>query len=123
MWGRTARAMTRGVGVDHVVEVGGAGTLEQSLRAVRASGFVHLIGVLTGGAGTLDLTPVLMRNVRVDGVFVGHRTALEAMLRAFEHHRSRPVVDRVFDFDEAPAAFAHLESGAHFGKVCIRVGG
>jgi NADPH:quinone reductase-like Zn-dependent oxidoreductase len=122
-WGERARQLTGGVGVDHVVEVGGAGTLAQSLRAVRMGGRVSLIGVLSGGGGQINLAPVLMKNVRVQGIFVGSREMFEAMNRAVAEHRLRPVVDRVFDFGQAPEAFRHLESGTHFGKVCIRLAG
>lgn len=121
-WGKTAREMTGGRGVDHVIEVGGAGTLEQSIRAVRPGGTISLIGILTGGAGKVNLTPVLMQDIRIQGVIVGHRAGLEAFARAAELHTLRPAVDRVFAFEEAPAAFEHLASGAHFGKICIRVG-
>ncbi len=120
-WGDRARVLSGG-GVDHVVEVGGAGTLAQSLRAVRPGGRVSLIGVLSGGAGQVSLFPVLMKNIRVQGIFVGSREMFEAMNRAIALHQLRPVVDRVFPFDQAPGAFRHLESGAHFGKVVIRVG-
>jgi NADPH:quinone reductase-like Zn-dependent oxidoreductase len=120
-WGERARVLSGG-GVDHVVEVGGAGTLAQSLRAVRLGGRVSLIGVLSGGAGQISLFPVLMKNVRVQGIFVGSGEMFEAMNRAIAAHQLRPVVDRVFPFDRAPDAFGHLESGAHFGKVVVRVG-
>jgi NADPH:quinone reductase-like Zn-dependent oxidoreductase len=106
-----------------VVEVGGVGTLTQSLRAVRPGGTVSLIGVLAGKAADLDLTSVLMTQVRVQGVFTGHRAGFLAMARAIAQHRLRPRIDRVFAFDEARAALEHLASGAHQGKVCIRVGG
>ena len=121
-WDKAARALTGGVGVDHVVEVGGAGTFEKSLRAVRVGGTVSVIGVLSGGAATVPLTPVLMQNLRVQGIFVGHRQGFEALNRALTLHAVRPVVDRVFPFAEARAAFEYLKSGAHFGKVVIRVG-
>ena len=121
-WGKTIRQWTGGRGVDHVVEVGGAGTLSQSLRAVRPGGTVSLIGVLARGGGDVNLTPVLMNHVRVQGVFVGHRESFEAMNRAIAAHAYEPRVDRTFGFDEARAAFEHLASGQHVGKVCIRVG-
>jgi NADPH:quinone reductase-like Zn-dependent oxidoreductase len=121
-WGERARQFTGGAGVDHVVEVGGAGTLPQSLRAVRMGGRVSLIGVLAGGGGQLSLLPVLMKNVRIQGIYVGSREMFEAMNRAITEHGLRPVVDRTFRFEEAPEAFRHLESGKHFGKVCIAVG-
>jgi len=121
-WGKTARALTGGEGVDHVIEVGGVSTMAQSLRAVRPGGTVSLIGVLAGKVADLDLTSVLMTQVRVQGVFTGHREGFSAMTRAIAQHRLRPRIDRVFAFDEARAAFEYLASGAHQGKVCIRVG-
>jgi NADPH:quinone reductase-like Zn-dependent oxidoreductase len=119
-WGDRARELTGGRGVDHVVEVGGAGTLPQSLRAVRLGGHVSLIGVLTG-YGQFNPVPVLMKQVTVQGVFVGPRAAFEAMNRAVALHQLRPVVDRVFPFDQAAEALRYMESGAHFGKIVIRV--
>jgi len=120
-WDKAARALTGGVGVDHVVEVGGAGTLARSLRAVRTGGTVSVIGVLDGVANSVNVLPILMNNLRVQGTFVGHRQSFEALTRAFTQHDIHPVVDRVFPFAEAVAAFEHLQSGAHFGKVVIRV--
>lgn len=119
-WGDTVRGLT-GAGVDHVVEVGGAGTLPQSLRAVRAGGHISLIGVLAGG-GQVNPMPILMKNVRVQGIFVGSREMFEAMNRAIALHQLRPVVDRVFPFAEAREALRYLESGAHFGKITLRAG-
>ena len=118
-WGKTARALTGGVGVDHLVEVGGAGTLAQSLQAIRVGGQISLIGVLAGGASELSIVPVFMKNVRIQGLLVGSRQAFERMNRAIAQHELRPVVDRVFPFAEAREAFEHVRSGAHFGKVCI----
>lgn len=119
-WDKAARALTGGAGVDHVVEVGGAGTFERSLRCVRPGGVVSVIGVLSGAAGPVPLTFILMNNLRVQGIFVGHRQSFEALCRAVSQHEVRPVVDRVFPFAEARAAFEHLKSGAHFGKVVVR---
>jgi NADPH:quinone reductase-like Zn-dependent oxidoreductase len=118
-WGGRARELT-GLGVDHVVEVGGAGTMPESMRAVRMGGRVSLIGVLSG-AGQFNPTPVLMKNLRVQGIFVGSREMFEAMNRAIALHKMRPVVDRVFPLSEARAALHHMEGGSHFGKVVIRV--
>jgi NADPH:quinone reductase-like Zn-dependent oxidoreductase len=120
-WAKEVRTLTGGIGADHVIDVGGSGTLEQSLRAVRAGGAVSVIGILSGGKGALDITPILMRNLRLQGVFVGSRTEFEDMNRAIGQSRLVPVVDRVFGFDETPAAFAHLAAGEHFGKVCIEI--
>ncbi len=120
-WGSVAKRAAGGDGVDLVVEVGGAGTLAQSLRAVRVGGTVAQIGILAGRAADVDLAPLLMRNVRLQGVLVGSRARFARMNRALAEHRLEPVVDRVFAFEEAPAAFSYLASGAHFGKVVVRV--
>lgn len=121
-WGKAARALTGGLGVDHVLELGGAGTMQESLRAVRAGGHISLIGVLAGGAARLDLTSVLMQNIRIQGVLVGSRADFEAMSRTIVQHDLHPVIDRTFAFEEAPAAFEHMASAGHFGKICVRVG-
>ena len=118
-WGKTARALTGGAGVDHIVEVGGAGTLAQSLQAIRVGGEITLVGVLAGGASQLSIVPVFMKAVRIQGLLVGSRKAFERMNRAIAQHELRPVVDRVFPFAEVREAFEHLKSGAHFGKICI----
>lgn len=120
-WDKRVRALTDGEGVDHVVEVGGAGTLAKSLRCVRMGGQVSVIGVLSGGSGEVALFPVLMKNIRMQGIYVGSREMFEAMNRAITLHQLRPVVDRVFSFDETADAFRYMESGAHFGKIVIRV--
>ncbi len=119
-WEDRVRELTGGVGVDYVVEVGGAGTLTQSMKAIKPGGQISLIGVLTGGAGQINPLPILMRNIRVQGIFVGSREMFEAMNRAIALAKLKPVVDRVFPFDDAVAAYRYMESGAHFGKVCIR---
>jgi NADPH:quinone reductase-like Zn-dependent oxidoreductase len=120
-WADRVRELTGGRGVDHVVEVGGAGTLGQSLKAVRLGGRISLIGVLSGATGQVNPLPVLMKGVRVQGIFVGSREMFEAMNRAIALHQLRPVVDRVFPFAEAVEAYRYLESAAHFGKIVIRV--
>jgi NADPH:quinone reductase-like Zn-dependent oxidoreductase len=118
-WGDAVRKLTSG-GVDHIVEVGGAGTLNQSLRAIRTAGHIALIGVLAG-AGDCNPIPILMKAVRVTGIFVGSRSDFEAMNRAIALAGMRPVIDRVFPFEQATDALRHLESGSHLGKVVIRV--
>src|SRR5262245_12683846 len=118
-WEKWAREQT-GSGVDVVVEVGGAGTLERSLKAVRVGGHVALIGVLAG-LGTFNPVLVLMKAVRLQGVFVGSRVMFEDMNRLIVGERIRPVIDRTFPFSEAQAAFRHLESGSHLGKVVIEI--
>jgi NADPH:quinone reductase-like Zn-dependent oxidoreductase len=119
-WGEQVRQLTGGRGVDHVIEVGGAGTLAQSLRAVRTGGHIALIGVLSG-YGQFNPLPILMKGVRITGIYVGSKAMFEAMNRAIALHELRPVVDRVFPFTEAVEAFRYMESAAHFGKIVIRL--
>ena len=118
-WGKTVLGLTGGKGVDHVVEVGGAGTLAQSAKAVKIGGQISLIGVLSGHASELNILPIVMKNVRLQGILVGSREGFEAMNRAIEVHQLQPVVDRVFPFEEARQALAYLEEGKHLGKVCV----
>lgn len=118
-WGRTVKELTGGVGVDHVVEVGGAGTLAESLKAIRIGGHVSLIGVLSGNAVELNIVSILMQSVRVQGILVGSRDSFEAMNRAIAQHQIRPVVDRVFPFDESREALLYFSGQRHVGKVCI----
>ncbi|MBI1917836.1 MAG: NAD(P)-dependent alcohol dehydrogenase [Planctomycetes bacterium] len=119
-WDKKVRELTGDVGVDHVVELGGAGTLGRSLKAVRMGGRISLIGVLTG-SGEVNPMPALMKNARLQGIYVGSREMFEAMNRALALHRLRPTVDRVFPFEQAREAFHYLESAAHFGKIALRV--
>jgi NADPH:quinone reductase-like Zn-dependent oxidoreductase len=119
-WDVPVRALTGGIGVDHVVEVGGAGTFGKSLRSVRLGGRISLIGVLSG-AGDVSFLPAVMKNVQVQGIYVGSRAMFEAMNRAITLHQLHPVIDRVFPFEQAIEALHYLESGAHIGKVVIRV--
>ncbi|OJW19588.1 MAG: NAD(P)-dependent alcohol dehydrogenase [Planctomycetales bacterium 71-10] len=120
-WEKAARELTGGRGVDLVVELGGAGTLPKSLRAVKTGGTIAMIGVLTGPGEGVDPVQVLIRGIRLQGVFVGSRAMYESMLRAIEFHAIKPIVDRVFPFDRAVDALRHLESGSHFGKVVIGI--
>lgn len=120
-WAKPVKELTGGRGVDLVVEVGGAGTLAQSLRAVRIGGRVSLIGVLAGGAAEINIVPIVMQKVRVQGILVGDRESFEAMNRAIDAHLLRPVVDRTFPLEEAPQAFRHLAAGRHFGKVVVEL--
>ncbi|MDE2126341.1 MAG: NAD(P)-dependent alcohol dehydrogenase [Armatimonadetes bacterium] len=119
-WGSTVRKMCDG-GVDHVVELGGSGTLEQSLKAVAPGGTISLIGALAGITGEVNLTPVLNKAVRIQGVWVGSREHFQSLNRAMEAASMHPCIDRVFLFDEAVRAFEYFASGSHFGKVVIRL--
>jgi NADPH:quinone reductase-like Zn-dependent oxidoreductase len=103
-----------------IVEVGGAGTLPLSTRAIKLGGYIALIGVLTG-AGDFNPIPLLMKNIRLQGIFVGSVSMFESMLKAIEASQLRPKIDRVFPFDQAVEALKYLESGAHFGKVVVAI--
>lgn len=118
-WEEAVRKLSGG-GVDHVIEVGGAGTFNKSLRAVRMGGRISLIGSLAAG-NDVNLTMALMKSVTVQGIFVGSREMFERMNRAIAIHAMHPVVDQVFPFEQAIEAFRYMESGAHFGKICVQV--
>ena len=117
-WDQWARQQTGGLGVDLVVEVGGAGTLDRSVKATRYGGRIALIGVLAGGS-SFDPIGVLMRGQTVRGIYVGSRAMFRAMNGLIEATQLRPVIDREYPFADAPAAFRHLEAAGHFGKVVI----
>jgi NADPH:quinone reductase-like Zn-dependent oxidoreductase len=119
-WDKPVRQLTNGVGVDHVVEVGGAGTLPLTSKSVRRGGHIALIGVLAG-RGEFDPRLMMLKSARLHGIFVGSREMFEEMNRAIALGRLRPVIDRVFEFGELREALSYLASGAHFGKICIRV--
>lgn len=118
-WDKAVLELTDRQGVDHVVEVGGAGTLPKSINSVRIAGHVAMIGALTGPAG-FDPMTVFMKAIRLQGIFVGSRSMLEDMNRAVSENKLIPVVDRVFAFDEVRDALAYLATGSHFGKIVIR---
>ncbi len=118
-WGRRIRDATGGV--DQVIEVGGAGTLEQSLRAVRPGGTISLIGVLAGHTGPIRLLPIVMRQLEVQGVFVGHKQSFEKMLQLMERHRIHPAVGARFELSQYAAALEALRSQQHFGKICLKI--
>lgn len=123
-WGARAKELTGrigGEGVDLVVEVGGAGTLDQSLRAVRFGGSLSLVGNLAGTDAQVRLTMIFMQRIRVHGILVGDRESFEAMNRAIALHGLRPVIDRVLPLEEHRAAFDQMGAGGHFGKICVRI--
>jgi NADPH:quinone reductase-like Zn-dependent oxidoreductase len=120
-WEKAALDLTGGYGVDHVVEVGGARTLEQSLRSVRIGGKVSVIGVLTG-AGEINPTLILGRRASVQGMSVGSVEMFSAMNRAIAQAKLKPVIDKVYPFEQAAEAFRYMESARHFGKIVVRVG-
>jgi NADPH:quinone reductase-like Zn-dependent oxidoreductase len=120
-WEKEVLKITKMQGVDHIIEVGGVGTLERSIKSVKPGGSIYLIGVLAGKQAPLDLTPVLMQNIKIQGVVVGHKRALEEMIRAMNYFKLKPVIDKTFEFEKATEAFRYMASGSHFGKVCIKI--
>jgi len=120
-WDNAAMTITEGRGVDHVVEVGGAETLVRSFGAVRIGGSISVIGVLSGYKAELNTGLFLARRANVQGISGGSTQTFATMARAIAVHAIKPVIDRIFAFAEAPAAYRYLASGTHFGKVVIRV--
>ncbi len=118
-WHRSAIEITNGRGVDHIVEIGGTGTLDRSIKAVRPSGTLSLIGVLAGIAGEINLGRIVTQNIRLQGVTVGSRQMFENMVRALEMNQIAPVIDETatFAFENVGQALAALPNGKHFGKV------
>lgn len=121
-WEKELRTLTEQQGVDHILEVGGPGTLGKSLKSVAAGGYIAQIGVLTGfEAPNISLFPLTSKNANLSGVYVGDRESFEAFVRFLNVTRIRPVIDRVFPFEEAVAAYEYMESGAHFGKIVLSI--
>jgi NADPH:quinone reductase-like Zn-dependent oxidoreductase len=120
-WDREVLRLTEGAGVDHVVEVGGAGTLPKSLQAAGLHSQVDIIGVLTGLTNNIDFLPVMAKNLRVQGILVGSRAMLERLIDAVGPNGIRPVIDKVFPFGEAVEAYRHLASAQHIGKVLVKL--
>lgn len=118
-WGRRVKELTDGRGVDHVIEVGGAGTLPQSIDAVCIGGHIALIGVLTGVAGEVPTARLMAKQARLQGLIVGSRTQQQEMVRGIEVSGLRPVIDRSFPLDQIGDAFRHEAAGQHFGKICL----
>lgn len=120
-WDKDVLELTGGAGVDHVLEVAGVGTLQKSLRSVAIHGQINIIGVLSGPlVGKLDLTPLLVKTARLQGIFVGSRAMLERFCTFVVEKRVIPVIDRIFGFDQVTDAYRHLASARHFGKIVIK---
>jgi alcohol dehydrogenase len=120
-WGKTARKLTDGRGVDLVVEIGGAGTIKQSIRATKLGGTIPLIGVVAGPSLDLPLPLITMNMLNVVGVALGNRRQFADMLRAIGQHGIKPVIDRVFPLEALPDALAWMQGGNHVGKICIEI--
>lgn len=120
-WGKAAKSLTGGAGVDLVVEVGGAGTLNQSLRALQIGGTIAMIGILAGQTSEINMGFVLMTNSRIQGITVGSREMHQAMYRAMEAHKIKPVISDTYPLAEIKEAMAFQQSGRHFGKVALTI--
>ncbi|MGI9035533.1 MAG: zinc-dependent alcohol dehydrogenase family protein [Pyrinomonadaceae bacterium] len=119
-WDARVLQLTEKRGVDHVVEVGGAGTLQKSINAVRMGGHIAVIGVLSG-QGEINPVFILMKAVKMQGIFVGSRQMFEDMNRLVSLHSLKPVIDKVFEFSEVRDALRYMEAGAHFGKIVVKI--
>jgi NADPH:quinone reductase-like Zn-dependent oxidoreductase len=118
-WDKEVLRLTEKLGVDHVIEVGGPGTLAKSLNSSRIGGHIALIGVLAAG-GDFNPVHILMKGVRLQGIFVGSRQMFQELNAAMETNQLKPVIDKMFPFSEAQQALRYMESGSHFGKIVIR---
>ena len=118
-WGDRVRELTDGTGVDHVVEVGGPGTLAQSIKAARVGGHISLIGVLTGRAGNVPTAMLMARQQRLQGLIVGSRRHQMDLIRGIDAVHGHPVIDRSFPLAELADAFRLQETGGHFGKIVV----
>ena len=121
-WEKEVFRLTDKAGANQVVEVGGSGTFLKSLRSVSPGGQIHLVGGVSGFTSEVPLIEIIGKMAVVRGIYVGSREMFEAMNRAITLHQTKPVIDRVFAFADAPAAYRHQQSGAHFGKVVVSVG-
>jgi len=119
-WDEAARKLTGGEGVDHVIEVGGSGTLARSMKALRIHGAISVIGVLGGADAAITPVSLLANSTRIQGIFVGSRSMFEQMNRAIELHKLKPVVDQTFEWTYLKEALRYMESQRHFGKICLK---
>ena len=119
-WGKEIKSLTGGV--DHVIDVGGSETLEESIKTLKPFGQISLIGILGGSMANINLLPILMQNIKIQGILVGSKSAFESMSRAIEINNLRPIINHVFSFSEHREAIRSLKSGSQFGKICIHMG-
>ena len=122
-WDAEVLRLTNGRGVDHVVEVGGPGTLPRSLNAVRQGGHVYLIGVLSAPGEGVNVMPVLQKSIHLDGVYVGNTAMFTRMNAAITANKIKPVIDQTFHLAEARKAFEQMQNGSHFGKIVLNLAG
>lgn len=120
-WGELARDMTGGRGVDHIIEVGGPASLDQSMLAARVGGHIAVIGILTGLSAEVSIITALVKQLRLQGLIVGSRTQQQDMVRAIDANHMRPVIDKVFPLENIVDAFRYQETNQHFGKICLEM--
>lgn len=118
-WGYLARELNDGKGVDHVVDIGGAETLEQALNAIRVGGQISLIGILSGQTCEINIVKSFVKQARLQGVLVGSRVQQQEMIKAIEVNGMNPIIDKVFPLEEIVQAFEYQETNQHFGKICL----
>jgi NADPH:quinone reductase-like Zn-dependent oxidoreductase len=120
-WDAAVLDLTEKSGVEHVIEVGGAGTVQKSLNAVKMGGHIAIIGALSGGKGEISPVSILMKSIKMQGIFVGSKQMFEDMNRLICQHHLHPVIDKVYEFGEVKEALKCMENGEHFGKIVIRI--
>jgi NADPH:quinone reductase-like Zn-dependent oxidoreductase len=120
-WGELARELTNGRGVDHVVEVGGPATLDQSMLAARVGAHISVIGILTGLSGEVSIVTALIKQLRLQGLIVGNRSQQQDMVKAIDANKMRPIIDKVFPLENIVEAFKYQETNQHFGKICLEM--
>jgi len=120
-WGELAREISGGRGVDHIVEVGGPATLDQSMAAARVGAHISVIGILTGLGGEISIVTALIKQLRLQGLIVGNRRQQLDMIKAIDANKLQPVVDRVFPLESIVEAFQYQETNRHFGKICLEM--
>ncbi len=118
-WGKEIKSLTGGA--DHVIDVGGSETLEESIKSIKPFGQISLIGILGGSTANVNLLPILMQNIKIQGILVGSKNAFESMCRAIEVNNLRPIIHQVYPLSEYKEAFKALKNGAQFGKICINL--
>ena len=121
-WDKAVLELTEKRGVDSIVEVGGAGTMQRSVNAVKMGGHIAVIGVLSGKGGGINPVNILQKSIKMHGIFVGSRQMFEDMNRLIAQHNIQPVIDKVFVFDQAREALKTMESASHFGKIVVKIG-
>ncbi len=120
-WHKEVMEITNGLGVELVVEVSGASTINQSLSVTKRNGHIAMIGILGGNEATINLIPILMNNLHINGIFVGSRVTFQQMNKVLAHTQIKPYIAKEFGFNEVPQALNFMASKKHFGKICITI--